>query len=96
MTRRSYLDYEYFESDLERAHQHSSHHRAELMRSVCGCFHCLETFEFDLIRQWTDNNNTALCPFCSIDAVIGSASGYPIDANFLGVMQTRWFGNAKE
>jgi acetone carboxylase gamma subunit len=35
---------------------------------------------------------TALCPECGIDSVIGDASGYPITEAFLGKMKTFWFG----
>jgi hypothetical protein len=34
---------------------------------------------------------TALCPKCGIDAVIGSASGYPISREFLAEMHRHWF-----
>jgi len=30
------------------------------------------------IQDWTDDGDTALCPKCGIDSVIGSVSGYPI------------------
>ena len=31
-------------------------------------------------------------PKCDIDSVIGSASGFPIDARFLKQMELHWFG----
>ena len=34
---------------------------------------------------------TALCPMCHIDAVIGDASGFPIEVSFLTAMHRRWF-----
>jgi hypothetical protein len=34
---------------------------------------------------------TADCPRCGIDAVIGSASGFPITSEFLSSMNGRWF-----
>lgn len=86
--------------DLDRAHRHSSCHRAEIEASeVCGCFFCLATFPPTEIQEWVDNVGagedapgiTALCPRCGIDSVIGSASGYPITPEFLGRMEVRWF-----
>ena len=75
------------------AHKHSSHHREELERSEsCGCFYCLAVFKPDEIQEWIDEGSTALCPKCSIDSVIGSASGYPIDEKFLAEMERHWFG----
>jgi hypothetical protein len=79
--------------DLERAHKRSIYHRAEILGSgLCGCFGCLETFEPRVIEEWTDKGDTALCPFCGIDSVIGDASGYPITEEFLTAMEARWFG----
>jgi hypothetical protein len=37
---------------------------------------------------------TALCPRCGIDAVIGSASGYPITQDFLQRMRADCFSSA--
>jgi len=34
----------------------------------------------------------AICPYCGIDAVIGSESGFPIDdPDFLKEMNEHWF-----
>jgi hypothetical protein len=74
------------------AHKHSIGHRAELEASdICGCFYCLSTFAPTEIREWIDEGQTALCPNCPVDAVIGSASGYPITPEFLKRMHEHWF-----
>jgi len=78
--------------DIIEAHKRSIHHRPEIEASAkCGCFYCLEIFEPSAIREWVDDYDTALCPHCSIDSVIGDASGYPIDVGFLKQMQDHWF-----
>ena len=78
--------------DLYMAYEVSSRHRQILQDStLCGCFYCLETFQYTQIQAWTDLANTAICPYCGIDAVIGSASGYPINAEFLKAMHVHWF-----
>lgn len=82
--------------DHARAHRHSSRHRDEVMGSeLCGCFYCLATFPPSEIAAWTDEwegvGQTAICPRCGIDSVIGSASSYPVTAEFLGVMRDHWF-----
>jgi hypothetical protein len=79
-----------------RAHRHSIHHRQEILASQqCGCFYCGAIFAPNQIQQWTDTfegiGNTALCPHCGIDSVIGSESGYPITPPFLAQMQQHWF-----
>ena len=74
------------------AHDHCSNHRAELQKSEsCGCFYCLAIFPTSRINQWIDQEQTALCPECEIDSVIGSASGYPITKEFLERMHAHWF-----
>ena len=77
----------------EEAHTHCFRHRAEIMISeVCGCFYCEKTFAPSEIAAWTDDGQSALCPKCGIDSVIGSASGLPITAEFLQQMNEHWFG----
>lgn len=74
------------------AHEWSSYHRETLRNSkVCGCFYCLEIFPSSEIENWTDDDDTALCPKCGIDSVIGSVSGYPIERAFLQRMHDHWF-----
>lgn len=75
-----------------RAHKHSSRHRPEIERSEeCGCFYCLRRFKPKEIEEWTDDETTAMCPYCGIDSVIGSASGYPLSDGFLQRMHNYWF-----
>jgi hypothetical protein len=44
------------------------------------------------VTHWIDEEQAAMCPKCDIDSVIGSASGFPIDARFLKQMDADWFG----
>ncbi len=74
------------------AHKPSIRHRAELEASnICGCFYCLSNYPPSEITQWIDDGQTALCPKCPVDSVIGSASGYPITREFLQRMHDHWF-----
>ena len=78
--------------DQVLAHKHSSLHRPELERSsICGCFYCLSIFPPSEIVEWVDDGQTAICPKCPVDSVIGSASGYPITKEFLQRMHDHWF-----
>ena len=78
-------------ADYIRAHRHSIHHRDEILKSKsCGCFDCLSIFQPSDIKEWTDSQETALCPKCGIDSVIGDESGYPITKEFLLLMQKHW------
>lgn len=78
--------------DEIRAHRHSAQHRAEVEASAaCGCFYCCATFPPAAIAEWTDNGQTALCPLCGVDAVIGDASGYAVNGELLSRMNRHWF-----
>ncbi|SIH25405.1 Uncharacterised protein [Mycobacteroides abscessus subsp. abscessus] len=77
---------------VEKAHAHSTNNRAALGRSdICGCFYCLAIYSPSAIAEWTDCDDSALCPNCGIDSVLPRASGYPVTAAFLTRMRTRWF-----
>ena len=76
------------------AHGCSKDHRAQIdASSLCGCFCCLSTFPPAKIETWIYDETRALCPFCEIDAVIGDASGFPVNKEFLSEMCREWFGN---
>jgi hypothetical protein len=87
--KRNIVNYQY-------PHQFSSLHRNDIINStLCGCFHCLETFPPEKIIEWVDEdeNNigqTALCPFCSIDSVIGNKS-ISVKKELLIGMKKYWF-----
>ena len=83
---------------LYKAHHFCSYNRGaiETMSTQCGCFHCLRTFESKDIKEWTDNNETALCPYCGIDSVLGNKNPFCEDMDFstgkfLKEMQVCWF-----
>ncbi len=80
--------------DLSAAHKHCFGNRPEIERSeICGCFYCLAIYKPIEIIEWIDDKSgqTAICPRCPVDAVLGSAAGYPIDSAFLQLMRDKWF-----
>ena len=40
----------------------------------CGCYHCKSTFNAGNIIDWVDDEQTAVCPLCFQDTVIGDGS----------------------
>ena len=86
-----------FPRDIREAHAHSINHRREVLASsLCGCFYCCATFTPSEIFDWIDQRadgegQTALCPKCGIDSVIGNKSGYEISEKFLSDMNSHWF-----
>jgi hypothetical protein len=84
------------EDAITAAHKHCIRNQEEVLASdQCGCFYCLRIFEPKEIVEWLPEYKTpgvtAFCPYCFIDSVIGSRSGYPITPEFLAAMQSRWF-----
>lgn len=83
--------------DIREAHDHSSNNRQEVQdSSMSGCFYCLEVFKSSEVVDWVDEDSsgqgqTALCPRCGIDSVVGDKAGYPLSAEFLGKMKAHWF-----
>ncbi|MED9872819.1 MAG: hypothetical protein U0K14_02740, partial [Eggerthellaceae bacterium] len=75
---------------------HCSFNQEELLQSEhCVCFHCLTEFDPEEITEWIDDSSgyTAVCPLCGKDSIIGSASGYSINEEFLKQMHDYWFKN---
>jgi len=78
--------------DIISAHKFCTNNKIGLLSdNLCGCFYCLTIFEPTKINFWLEPENTAICPYCGIDAVIGVYSGYPITSEFLKKMRNYWF-----
>ena len=86
-----------FPPDGRDAHNHSSRHRDEILAStLCGCFYCKQVFPPSEIEDWVDETEdgvgqTALCPRCGIDSLIGDKSGFEISERFMAEMYRYWF-----
>jgi len=55
----------------------------------CGCYFCLNIFEPKNIKEWTDNGETAICPFCHVDSVIDDSQN--LNKEFLEEASKYWF-----
>ncbi len=90
-----YLDW-YHGRSLGHAHAASFGNRASVEASTrVGCFYCQRIFHPALIHRWTlerIGKQTAWCPHCGIDSILGNATGFPITPAFLGRMRQAWFG----
>lgn len=81
-------------TDIIDAHKFSIRHKSKLLEdNLCGCFYCLRIFSPREITDWVNDigDDTALCPYCGIDSIIGQSSGYPITLAFLERMNKQWF-----
>jgi len=78
--------------DILDAHRFSSWNREQLLASTyCACFNCKARYAPGKITLWTDDEQTAVCPECSVDAVLGNASGVDLTDEFLERMHEYWF-----
>lgn len=59
--------------------------------SNAGCYSCCKTFPASEVKEYTDKGETALCPYCSVDTVVGDSSGYILSEENLKVAQKYWF-----
>jgi len=81
-------------SDYIVAHDFCTGNKNQLTKDKeCGCFYCLRIFSPSKITFWFKDKSgeTAFCPYCGIDAIIGKSSGYPITIQFLQIMKDHWF-----
>lgn len=85
--------------DLEALHDKSLANKDSLAVSkLAGCFSCLRMFSPSIIHTWirsgprnkTGVMDCAICPFCSIDAVLAS-SDVELTTELLTTMRDRWF-----
>lgn len=61
----------------------------------CGCFHCGGIFAGNEVSQWLQEgdgeDDTALCPYCGVDAVIVGNERYPVCMMVLSGLYMHWF-----
>lgn len=82
------------EKDLIAAHRFCTANREMLeQNSKCACFYCKRIFDPKKITEWIDDRDgqTAVCPYCYIDSVIGESAGYPLSGWFIEEMHRYWF-----
>lgn len=67
---------------------------AVMNSEMCGCYSCRRIFPASEVEEWIPDGYgaTAMCPYCSIDAVLGDVSGIPIQEDVLKELHERWFG----
>ena len=89
------------ELDVEVAHEYSIYNRTGLEKDrLCGCFECVKIFSPSEIDEYIEEepDDTAICPYCGIDSVIGESSGFPMTEDFMKRMHRRWMesGNGEQ
>lgn len=75
-------------------HSHTFRNKGEIDQSMyCHCMSCCKSFPSPIVMDFIKDGEeeTALCPYCGIDAVIGDSSGLEINPEILSALNKRWF-----
>ena len=56
-----------------------------------GCFKCIKIFSKSEVKDYTDNNQTVLCPYCGIDSVVGDMCGFELSEEILQKANAFWY-----
>ena len=77
---------------IAEACDYSIQHKAALEASwIAACYYCQTVFPASMVSEFTDGGETALCPYCGIDAVLPSAAGYDFSQASLQALNEFWF-----
>lgn len=79
------------EQELNDLHEQCNFNKEALQNSErCSCIYCLRVFDSIEVTEWIRERNakdTAVCPYCSIDAIIPGEH----DSSVLKEMYFHWF-----
>ena len=56
-----------------------------------ACYYCQKIFDTQEIKEWTDNDQTAICPFCEADTIVPNAPEYKLNESALKQAHQFWF-----
>jgi len=81
---------------IHHLHSASIRNKQTILSSVnAGCFHCVSIFPATTVRAWTEEyspeGQTAMCPNCGIDSVIGDVTVPDLSMELLRQMKRFWF-----
>ena len=79
---------------MKELHALSSKNKEAVTKShLVGCFFCCTIQEATAVSEYAvelDGAQTAICPICGVDAILGDAST-PINKEMLQTMCSAWF-----
>ena len=78
--------------EMKGIHSHTLRNRKEIEASDnCACISCMGAFPASEVEAYIDDGETALCPLCGIDAVIGDCTGISMDPTTLNKLNKEFF-----
>lgn len=82
--------------DFDKIFRLSLNNKEILSKSkLCGCYHCGRIFSPNKVEYYMESQTeqTAMCPFCEMDAVIPSTDEFPITEEKLSLLGAISFGS---
>lgn len=71
--------------------QHTMNNKKALsFTETAGCYQCLNIFAAKEITEWTDQGQTAICPFCATDSVLADSPSMAINEDLLKQIKEYW------
>jgi len=74
------------EEEKKWYHDHVTANKEEISKSgKCGCASCVRIFDASEVTWFCKDSSgeTAVCPYCYVDALIGDACGKPVTKSML-------------
>lgn len=86
-------DYSYEQKRrIEKTHAYCKNNKELIIKAnKCYCFHCKKIMESNEVVSFIDNKDTALCPYCGVDAIIPDSIDEKIDEELIEDMNKYWF-----
>ena len=75
-------------------HSHTIRNRNEINQSeCCHCISCTKSYPSPIVMDFIKDGDgeTALCPYCGVDSVIGDACSLLLNPEILKALNKRWF-----
>lgn len=86
----------YTDKQFPDIYKHTKNNELDILQSkTCSCLFCQQNYSARKVSEWnTDKNNqmSAVCPECGMDAVVGDASGYVLDDDDIETLHKTYFG----
>jgi hypothetical protein len=74
--------------EWEELHKKCTNNKSLIKEEInSSCFYCKERFLSTKVTEYTDNEQTAICPLCRVDAVLAG----DINIDILNAMHSKYF-----
>ena len=82
-----------FEEEMlfDKLHSSTKHNRELIDKSnMCYCYHCKKSFLSQEVKEYSESNDSAICPDCNNSALIPDAADDKISMAIVNQMHDYW------